>query len=79
MRAGDYATAERAFDDLVRSPDVKTRDEARLARAQLWIATQRSGRARPELDSLSTTGASPLVRARAADALRGMADSSPSP
>jgi hypothetical protein len=78
MRAGDYPGAERAFDELVASDNPKTRDEARLARAQVWIAQHRLGEARPELDGLSREGLTPLVRQRAADALRTI-DSSQSP
>jgi hypothetical protein len=72
MRAHDYATAERAFADLATSSDPKTRDEARLARAQVWLAEGRAGAARPELTALASGGATPLVRERAADALRSL-------
>jgi hypothetical protein len=71
MRTGDLPGAETAFGELTRSPDPRTRDEARLARAQVWMAAGRVSEARPELESLATTGATPLVRARAAEALRG--------
>jgi hypothetical protein len=79
MRAGDYAAATQAFDTLAASSDPKTRDDARLARAQLWIATHQAGRARTELEDLSTTGATALVRARAADALRALDDGARTP
>lgn len=72
MRAGDYASAERAFDDLARSPDARTRDEARLARAQVLVAGGRPDEARAELESLARAGATPLVRDRAAEALRAL-------
>lgn len=65
MRDGDYQGAEAAFDTLARSTDPSTRDAARLARAQVWIADGRAAEARPELEDLSTTGATPLVRKRA--------------
>ena len=71
MRSGDYAVAERAFDELAHSTDPRTRDEARLARAQLLLAQRRGSEARPELESLASTGATRLVRARATDALAG--------
>jgi hypothetical protein len=69
LRIGDYARAERAFDDLARAPDAPTRDAARLARAQVWIAQGRESEARPELEELERAGATALVRQRAADAL----------
>jgi hypothetical protein len=69
MRAGDYVGAEAAFNELARSPEASTRDAARLARAQVWIAQGRVSQARPELQSLTVDGATPLVRKRAADAL----------
>ena len=69
MRTGDYAGAEGAFAELARSADPRTRDQARLARAQLFIAQGRRSEARPELESLAVTGATALVRAHAADAL----------
>jgi hypothetical protein len=69
LRVGDYARAEHAFDDLARAPDAPTRDAARLARAQVWIAEGRESEARPELEELERAGATALVRQRAADAL----------
>ncbi len=76
MRSGDYATAERAFEQLATSSDPQPRDEARLARAQVWLAEGRVSVARPELSTLAATGATSLVRQRAADALRKIDDSS---
>ena len=72
MRSGNYPRAERAFDELVRTGNERTRDEARLARAQVWIAQGRTTEARPELVGLAATGATPLVRKQAAEALRSM-------
>jgi hypothetical protein len=69
MRDGAWDRAEHAFDDLTRSDSARTRDEARLARAQLWIAQGRVDDARAELQALASAGATPLVRKRAADAL----------
>jgi hypothetical protein len=72
MRARDYATAERAFTELATSVDPKTRDEARLARAQVWLAQGGARAARLELTALASGGATPLVRERAAEALRSL-------
>jgi hypothetical protein len=69
MRVSDYGAAEAAFDELAGAADAPTRDAARLARAQVWIAQGRSWRARPELESLAADGATPLLRKRAAAAL----------
>jgi hypothetical protein len=70
MRAGDYAAAERAFDDLTHTDDACTRDEARLARAQVWIAQGRVAEATPELTRLAASGATARVRDKAATLLR---------
>jgi thioredoxin-like negative regulator of GroEL len=75
MRSGDYATAERAFDQLASSSEPQPRDEARLARAQVWLAEGRVSEARPELAALAASGATPLVRQRAGDELRRITDS----
>jgi hypothetical protein len=71
MREGDYARAERAFDELAAEPDPYTRDSARLARAQVWLAEGRAALARPELADLAATGATAVIRQQAADALGG--------
>jgi hypothetical protein len=73
MRAGDRGGAERALDDLTGSADAKTRDDARLARAQLWLAQGRLDRARPELEDLSGNASTALVRERARNALETIA------
>jgi hypothetical protein len=65
MRAGDYVRAERALDALIGGGDAVTRDAARLARAQIWLARDRAADAAKELDALSETGATPYVRERA--------------
>jgi hypothetical protein len=70
LRADDHGAAERTFDVLARSYDPRTRDEARLARAQVWVAEGRSREARAELESLAATGATTLVRDRATALLR---------
>lgn len=75
LRDRDYAGAERAFARLAASADPRTRDEARLARAQLLLSERRFGEARPELEQLAAAGATTLVRQRAADALSILARS----
>jgi len=69
LRRDDFAAADQAFADLERAGDGLTRDAARLARAQLWIAHGRGVAARAILEDLSTNGATPLVRQRAAEFL----------
>jgi hypothetical protein len=76
MRAGDYVAAERAFGQLANGSDPQQRDEARLARAQVWLAQGRASDARPELEALSASGATPLVRQRAQDELLKISGSS---
>jgi hypothetical protein len=78
MRAGDYAAAERAFGELARSNDPRTRDEARLARAQVLMAEGRTGQARAELSDLAASGATSLVRSRAAEGLQTASQRQPS-
>ena len=70
LRAGDTAAAESALNRLAAKNDVRTRDAARLARAQLWLARGRTVPAREELEDLAATGATPTIRARARDALQ---------
>jgi hypothetical protein len=72
MREGDYRRAERAFDDLALSSDATTRDAARLARAQIWLAEGRFAEAHPELDLLSTSGSTPYIRQRASEARKAI-------
>jgi hypothetical protein len=80
LRRGDHAAAERAFDELARSDNLHTRDAARLARAQLWIAQARWSDARPELESLAAAGATALVRDKATALLSSAAmGSAPEP
>jgi hypothetical protein len=69
MRAADYGRAETAFAALAESSDPHTRDAARLARAQVWIAQGRLGQARPELQDLALNGATEGLRSRAAAAV----------
>jgi outer membrane PBP1 activator LpoA protein len=69
MRAGDEVRAERALDTLAEALDPRTRDAARLARAQLWLAEGREREARAQLTSLASAGATAFIRQRARDAL----------
>jgi hypothetical protein len=69
MRQGDDAEAERALSDLTRSSNAANRDAAALALAQLHLAAGRTQRARPELERLSRTGSTQLVRRRARELL----------
>jgi hypothetical protein len=69
MRDGDYDRAERAFDILANAPDAATRDSARLARAELWLAEGRRLEARHVFESLARSAGSAFVRERAAAAL----------
>jgi hypothetical protein len=69
LRRDDFTAADQAFDELRRSPDGATRDAARLARAQLWIAHGWGTAVRPVLEDLAATGATALVRQRAAEFL----------
>ncbi len=69
LRKDDFDGADRAFNELCGAPDAATRDAARLARAQLWIAHGRGAAVRPVLQNLATTGATALVRERAAEFL----------
>ena len=69
LREDDFDAADRAFDELGRSSDPATRDAARLARAQLWISRGREAAVRPVLEQLAQSGATALVRQRAAEFL----------
>jgi len=73
MRINDYAGAERAFNQLAASPDAHTRDAARLARAQLWIALGRASDARAELERLRISSATATLREQAAEAFQSLA------
>jgi hypothetical protein len=69
LREDDFDAADRAFDELGRASDATTRDAARLARAQLWISRGRGAAVRPVLEQLAQSGATALVRQRAAEFL----------
>jgi len=69
LREDDFDAADRAFAELGGSSDAATRDAARLARAQLWISRGREAAVRPVLEQLAQSGATALVRQRAAEFL----------
>jgi hypothetical protein len=69
LREDDFDAADRAFAELGGSSDPATRDAARLARAQLWISRGREAAVRPVLEQLAQSGATALVRQRAAEFL----------
>ncbi len=80
MRAGDFRGAEAAFGELAGSSDPHTRDTARLARAQVWIAQGRREEARRDLADLARAGATAQLRRGASEALEGLrGNSSPNP
>lgn len=72
LERGDRVEAERALGELAVSSDAATRDAATLARAQLWVSSGELERARPVLGRLSRSGATALVRERAAALLQRM-------
>ncbi len=76
LRRHDYAEADRRLTELAASNEPRTRDEARLARAQIWLGQGRTDRARPEFAQLAATGATALVRSRATEALRQLGEDS---
>jgi hypothetical protein len=69
QRRDDFAGADGAYSELCESTDPGTRDAARLARAQLWIAHGRGNDVRPVLTDLAARGATQLVRQTARDCL----------
>lgn len=69
LRQGDDRQATAALQELTSSSDPYTRDSAALAKAQLDVARGRWDRARPVLERLAGTGATPLLRRRAAEVL----------
>jgi hypothetical protein len=72
LRTGDEPQALRALDELGRNVDPTTRDAAQLARAQLDARGGRVESAAPVLRHLSEAGATPLIRRRAAEVLKGL-------
>lgn len=71
LEQNDHRAAQRALSELEASREATTRDAARLARAELLIAENRISDARPLLERLAESGATPLIRRRAAELLSG--------
>jgi hypothetical protein len=69
LRANDRAQAEHALDALAEAIDLRTRDAARLARAQLWLSQGKVDRARADLQDLAATGVTSIIRQSAREAL----------
>jgi hypothetical protein len=69
QRRDDFAGADGAYSELCESTDPGTRDAARLARAQLWIAHGRGDKVRPVLTDLAARGTTQLVRQTASECL----------
>lgn len=69
LRANDPVQAERALDALADATDLRTRDAARLARAQLWLSQRKVDRARADLQDLAATGVTAIIRESAREAL----------
>lgn len=62
----DWSGADRALNDLSSNGDPTTRDAADLTRAELSIARGEAGRLRPLVERLARSGATGLIRKRAA-------------
>jgi hypothetical protein len=69
QRRDDFAAADSAYSELGEATDPGTRDAARLARAQLWIAHGRGREVRSVLMDLASRGATQLVRQTARECL----------
>ena len=69
LRANDRDRAEHALDALAETTDLRTRDAARLARAQLWLSQGKVDRARADLQDLAATGVTSIIQQGARDAL----------
>lgn len=69
MQRGDSEAADRALAELASGEDAIERDAASLARAQNWLASGQRERARPVLQRLAASGATPWIRVRAAELL----------
>jgi hypothetical protein len=69
QRRDDFAAADSAYSELCEANDSATRDAARLARAQLWIAHGRADQVRSVLSDLAARGATQLVRQTARECL----------
>ena len=69
LRANDPVQAERALTALSDATDLRTRDAARLARAQLWLSQGKVDGARADLQDLAATGVTSIIRQSAREAL----------
>ena len=69
QRRDDFSAADGAYSELCESKDPSTRDAARLARAQLWMAHGRGHEVRSVLLDLAARGATQLVRQTARECL----------
>jgi hypothetical protein len=69
QRRDDFAAADSAYSELCEAKDPATRDAARLARAQLWIAHGRGAEIRSVLVDLAARGATQLIRQTARECL----------
>jgi hypothetical protein len=70
LRANDRVQAELALTALAETTDLRTRDAARLARAQLWLSQGNVDRARADLQDLAASGVTSLIRQSAREALQ---------
>jgi hypothetical protein len=69
QRRDDFSAADSAYSELCDAKDPATRDAARLARAQLWMAHGRGAEVRSVLVDLAARGATQLVRQTARECL----------
>ena len=69
LRANNHGQAEHALNALAEATDLRTRDAARLARAQLWLSQGKVDRARADLQDLAATGVTSIIRQSAREAL----------
>lgn len=65
LKRNDRPRAERALAALADSRDAVTRDSAELTLIELWMKSGQAQRGRATLARLSTSGATPAIRARA--------------
>ena len=72
LNRGDTEAADKALEELTAEGSEESRDAAWLARAQTWVASGQPERARPVLIKLAASGATPLIRKRAAQTLSRM-------
>jgi len=73
LRGGDLKAAEAALAKLEQTGDLRDRQAAELARAQLLVGRGRVAEARPTLQRLAREGSSAVIRSQAADMLENSA------